>query len=84
MVSISARLVGNLDIDGVEIEIECPRCGFFNPIWLNQIRLRDVVICRGCKSNIQLEDYMNTFRKAREDLDRQIRELQRTLERAFR
>ncbi len=84
MISISAKLAGNLDIDGVEIEIECPRCDFANPVWLKQIRLRDVIICRGCKRRIQLEDYMNTFRKAREDLDRQMRELQRALERAFR
>ena len=78
MLSISAK------VDGAEIHVECPRCGFANPVWLRQVRLRDVVICRGCKCNIQLEDHMNTFRKAREDLARQIRELQRTLERAFR
>ena len=44
----------------------------------------DVVICRGCKCNLHLEDQMNTFRKARESLNRQMRELKRTIERAFK
>jgi len=84
MLSISAKLVGNWDIDGAEVEVNCPRCAFANPVWIRQIRLRDVVICRGCKCNVQLEDQMNTFRKARENLNRQMRELQRKLDRAFR
>lgn len=81
MLSISAKLEGNWDIDGCEVEIDCPRCQFANPIWLKQIRLRDVIICRGCKRNIQLEDQMNTFRKARENIDRQMRQLRRIIER---
>jgi hypothetical protein len=84
MFSISAKLEGNWDIDGAEVEVECPRCRFANPVWLWQIRLRDVIICRGCKCNLHLEDQMNTFRKARESLNRQMQELKRTLERAFR
>ena len=28
--------------------------------------LRDVVICRGCKANIQLDDGMNSVRRARQ------------------
>jgi len=36
MFSISAKLEGDWDIDGVEFEVECPRCGFLNPLWLNQ------------------------------------------------
>ncbi len=84
MFSVSAKLEGNWDIDGVEVHVDCPRCRFANPVWLKQIRLRDVVICRGCKCNLQLEDQMNTFRKARETLNRQMQELKRTIERAFK
>jgi hypothetical protein len=84
MFSISAKLEGNWDIDGFEVEIECPRCRFINPAWVKQVRLRDAIICRGCKCNIRLEDQMNTIRKARESVNRQVRELQQTLERAFR
>lgn len=53
-----------LSMDNVPIEIICPLCDFFNVVNLKQVRLRDVVICRGCKANIQLEDYMNECRKA--------------------
>jgi hypothetical protein len=67
---------GTLDIDRFEVEIDCPGCGFANPIWLGQARLRDVVICRGCKSNIQLEDSMNTVCKVRQSIRRSMRELQ--------
>ncbi len=41
MISISAKLEGNWDIDGVEVQVDCPRCGFANPVWLKQIRLRE-------------------------------------------
>ena len=52
-----------MNLDAFEVNVDCPRCQFSNPIWLKQARLRDVIICRGCKSNIQLDDSMNTVRK---------------------
>ena len=53
-----------INLDKHTIEFECPKCGFYNPIFLKQARLRDVIICRGCKVNIQLDDQMNECRKA--------------------
>ena len=53
-----------INLDNQTIELLCPNCGFYNPIYFKQARLRDVVICRGCKSNIQLDDQMNECRKA--------------------
>lgn len=73
-----------MDIDGFEVEVECPRCEFSNPISLGQARLRDVVICRGCKSNIELDDSMNTVRKARETIRRSMRELRESIGRISR
>ena len=61
-----------MDIDKFEVESNCPRCGIFNPFWLGQARLRDVIICRGCNSNIQLDDSMNTVRKARRSIQAAI------------
>jgi hypothetical protein len=75
---------GSVDIDKFEVEIDCPACGFANPIWLGQARLRDVVICRGCKANIQLDDSMNAVRKARQSILRSIRELRESIERLNR
>lgn len=84
MLGVSASLEGDIDLDAVEVEVDCPVCNFANPIWLKQARLRDVIICRGCKSNIQLDDSMNSVRKAMKDLRRQMREFERTVKRMFR
>lgn len=73
-----------MDIDRFEVEIDCPGCSFANPVWLGQARLRDVVICRGCKGNIQLDDSMNTVRKARHSIRRSMRELREALGRLSR
>jgi len=73
-----------VDIDKFEVVIDCPGCGFANPIWLGQARLRDVVICRGCKGNIQLDDSLNTVRKARQSIRRSMRELREAIGRLNR
>jgi len=75
MLGIQMEMKGEIDLDAFEVEIDCPRCSFSNPVWLKQARLRDVVICRGCKANIQLDDGMNTIRKVRRDLQRQMQAL---------
>lgn len=65
-----------MDLDPIKVELECLECHFFNIASLRQIRLNDVVICRGCKSNLQLVDYMGTVAKARRDFRREIERLQ--------
>lgn len=81
MFKIGMKMEGNINLDKIEIEAECPRCGFANPIWLRQARLRDVVICRGCKVNIQLDDGMNSVRKAYRSIRRAMERLHETIER---
>ena len=49
-------------LDKSKHEAPCPRCGFYNGFSLKQVRLNDVIICRGCNGNIQLVDYMNLCR----------------------
>jgi hypothetical protein len=68
------------DVGEVEIEIDCPKCGFYNPIYIKQARLRDVIICRGCKRNIQLEDHLNQVRKAERSLRDAFDDLSSTLD----
>lgn len=65
-----------LDIDDQKIEFACPRCGFFNIATIRQVRLSDVLICRGCKSNVQLSDYLATVAKARRELLHAVEEFQ--------
>jgi hypothetical protein len=52
------------NLDRQRIEIECPRCRFSARVFLRQVRVCDVVVCGGCKGNIQLIDHMATFRRA--------------------
>jgi hypothetical protein len=84
LLKLEMKLEGHINIDKFEVDVDCPRCNFANPIWLRQARLRDVVICRGCKANIQLDDGMNTLRKAYRSIRRSMQELRDTLERINR
>jgi hypothetical protein len=66
-------------LDRVGLEVHCPRCRFGNSVVYRQVRLRDVIICRGCKANIRLDDYMNECRKARQQMNRAVAELEQML-----
>jgi hypothetical protein len=68
-----------LNLDRHSFEFPCPKCSFYNSATVRQVRLRDILICRGCKTNLQLDDYMNSFRKSRERIQTAARDLQRAL-----
>ena len=75
-----------IDIDRFSFDVECSRCSFATKILYRDARLRDVLVCRGCKANIQLDDHMNECRKVRKqvasamaDLDRTIATLNKTI-----
>lgn len=68
-----------IDIDRKEVEFQCPNCTFYNKIRIRQARLRDVVICRGCKGNIQLDDEMNEVKKARRSITHALNELKKQI-----
>jgi hypothetical protein len=70
-----------IDLDVYSIDFECPRCKFYNSATLKQVRLRDVLICRGCKSLINLEDHMNEVRKAIRSITKSINHLETTFQR---
>ncbi len=80
MYRIQARIEGQINLDKFEVEVDCPRCQFANPIWLKQARFRDVIICRGCKANIQLEDSMNTVRKGVRSVHQALDQLHHQIE----
>ena len=68
-----------LNIDRFGFDIECPRCQFATRIQYRDARLRDVLICRGCKANLQLDDHMNECRKVRKQFNAAMRELEETI-----
>ena len=77
---LDIEIEGDMNIDYFEVEIECPKCIFYNTIWIKQARLRDIIICRGCKSNIHLDDSMNEVRKARRRILEQFNKMKRQIE----
>ena len=64
------------DLDRERIDIECPVCRFGNAVTVEQVRLGDVLICRGCKVSIRLQDHHNETRKAAHAVRRALRELE--------
>jgi peptide subunit release factor 1 (eRF1) len=67
------------DLDGIRFDIHCPKCDFLNPVTFKQVRIKDMIICRGCKANIQLEDQMSTVRKSVRDIRQAMREIDEQL-----
>lgn len=67
-----------LNLDHQEIEIQCTECGFYNPVFLKQIHIKDTIICHGCKSNIDLNDYKNEYRKVKKELDKSLNNLKKS------
>ena len=63
-------------IDNTPVSAACPICEFHNTFTIKQARLRDMIICRGCKANIQLDDEMNECRKVTRQIERAITELE--------
>lgn len=60
-------------------EFECPSCSFYNSATLGQARVRDAVICRGCKGVIRLDDHMNECRLALRRVRATLQNLQNSL-----
>jgi len=67
------------DIGSAPVHAACPRCGFENDFTLAQVDRRDVVICRGCKGGIRLDDHLNSVRAARRSIAAAVSELEDTL-----
>lgn len=51
-------------LDNTPLCAPCPECEFENDFTFKQARLRDVLICRGCKRNIRLDDRLNECKRA--------------------
>ncbi|WP_157608174.1 hypothetical protein [Teredinibacter turnerae] len=52
------------DFDRKEIEIDCPLCKLGNWVQLGQIKRREYLVCRGCHSNIHLQDHLGGVQRA--------------------
>jgi len=64
-----------------KIVFQCPSCGFSNNATIKQVRLNDILICRGCKRNIRMVDHSDTTKKALRSFSRAIREFEEQIKR---
>ncbi len=69
-----------INLDRHKFEFQCPECEFYNCATMKQARLRDFIICRGCKINLRLDDSMNSCRKAVRQFRKSMREFEREIE----
>jgi len=73
-----------LNLDNIEIEFKCPKCGFSNKVTLKQVRLGQVVICSGCHANIKLIDKDASTQRAIEEIEKSVEDLEKTIEKINR
>lgn len=69
------------DLDPAELEFQCPRCEFYNPITFGEARLCIPILCRGCKNTITPDDPMGDLDFARRRIASSMQELKESLER---
>ena len=69
----------SIDLDRHRIRIECPQCHFPARPFFRQVKHRDVLVCGGCKSNIQLVDHLGSYRKGERKMRRALEELTSSL-----
>lgn len=68
------------DLDRHELDTKCERCGFWNDFTIKEARLDQVIICRGCKANLQLRDYMGTVKRSERNIRRAMRDFEDALQ----
>lgn len=73
-----------INLDKNTIEATCQICGFWNSFTVKEARLDSVIICRGCKANVQLRDHMGTVKRAERSFRRSIRHFQNAVKSANR
>jgi transcription initiation factor IIE alpha subunit len=72
-----------LDFDNLTIQFNCPKCGFPNEALTREFAVGATIMCRGCKEYVQLVDLDGSVKKAGQDFDRSMGELEKAFEKAF-
>ena len=65
--------------DPQTLELQCPRCNFYNEFFYKQARLEDIIICRGCKTNIVLNDSIGSIKKANKEIQKTMNDFEKQL-----
>ena len=65
------------NLDRHRIEVPCPLCDLTTCTTMGAVRLGDTVVCRGCHSNIRLQDHMATFHRFKRKFETMLKQLGR-------
>jgi hypothetical protein len=66
--------------DSQTLELECSKCRFYSSFFYKQARLEDVIICRGCKTSIILNDNIGSIKKVNKQIQIAVNNLEKSLE----
>ena len=62
------------DFSRHEIEIDCPLCELHNWVTFGQVQRREFLICRGCHSNIFLEDHLGSVQRSIKNIENTLKQ----------
>lgn len=68
-----------IDLLGVDIDVDCPRCTY--PIWVRlvEVAAQVAVPCPCCRATIWLHDQDGSVRNANETIERELNDLMKNL-----
>lgn len=64
------------NLDKHQMSVTCPLCDLDTPTTLGAIRLGDTIVCRGCHSNIKLEDHLGGYHSFRRWFAQSLKDLE--------
>jgi hypothetical protein len=65
------------NLDRFRLEVPCPLCELRTPTTMGAIRCGDMIVCRGCHSNLRLHDVMATFHRFKRRFTHMLKKLER-------
>jgi hypothetical protein len=72
-----------IDLGAAEIELPCPYCNFCNTVLIKQIKSGEMIICSGCKRDIDLTQYSNNISETEREMDDALSALQEKLKKGI-
>lgn len=68
-----------LDLDNHPIDVPCPQCGYEMEVHLIDVRLESRVFCPNCKATVLLRDERASTETGFREVDRAMRDLEKSL-----
>lgn len=69
------------DLSNSKISFRCPECHFSNTVSLGQVQRGEKIICSGCHKTIQLSDKDLSTKRATDQINKSVEDLERVIDR---